>query len=102
MQNSIRVTSFIYLQLSAEGQESVSRRSLSNSDEIETCIDLEERWHTVFPRQLRLTTGEELKYVCLTLHPIQVQKWQACRKQRLLQLLVSVSLVDGFYQIRLR
>ena len=45
MQSSIRVTSFIYLQLSAEGQESVSRRSVSKSDEIETFIDLEERWH---------------------------------------------------------
>ena len=35
----------------------------------------------IFPRQLRFTTGEEVKYFCLMLHPIQVQKWQAYRTE---------------------
>ena len=56
----------------------------------------------IFPRQLRLTTGKEVKYVCLMFHPIQVQKGQAYWKQRLLRLTMKAGCLSSIWIHMLR
>ena len=43
---------------------------------------------SIFPRQLSFTTAE-VKYFCLMLHPIQVQKSFAYRRQQFLPLMIN-------------
>jgi hypothetical protein len=70
---------------SVESQESISRMSISIYDEIETCIDREDRSHISPTTDDIFMMSEEAKHVCLVLHPIQVQKGQAYSERRLLR-----------------